>query len=135
MKKITIFDTEVQICDSVPDEETGNAINYVINFLRSDIRDFASISVYMQGDSFDVNYTVNTMTGVEEHFKMGEDEFVFIEPRDAFSDDDDESEEESDNSAYCNNDMSEQIIEAMDNAARQTQRLADQIAWNTFWGK
>lgn len=58
MKKITIFDTEVQICDSVPDEETGNAINYVIDFLRSDIRDFASIAVYMQGDSFDVNYTV-----------------------------------------------------------------------------
>lgn len=135
MKKITIFDTEVQICDSVPDEETGNAINYVIDFLHSDIRDFASIAVYMQGDSFDVNYTVNTLTGVEEHFKMSEDEFVFIGPGDAFSDDDDESKEEAENSAYCNNDMSEQIIEAIDNAARQTQRLADQIAWNTFWGK
>ena len=136
MNTITIFDTEITICDSVPDDETGNAINYAIEFLRLDSRNIASVSVYMQGGNFNVTYIVNTLKGVEEHSRMGDEEFVLIRSNSSpLNDCADEDDEELPDSSYRNDDMSEQIAEAINNVARQTERLADEIAWNTFWGK
>lgn len=133
MDTIVVNGVEMSIADHIPAEQKGSAIAFALNFVSSHPHTITNAYVYIRNGEFKIDYNE----------KVGNDEIDHIGYIN-------ENGEEDDFKIICKGgwgeeetpcappappmypDRSQEILRAMEDLAHQTERVADQLWWQSF---
>lgn len=131
MDTIVVNNVEIRFADNIPAEQKGNAIAFAMNFVNNHPHQITNAYVHICNGEFKIDYNE----------KIGNDEIDHINFINENGEEDDfkiiceggwGEEESYTPPAPTYPDRSDEIIKAMEKVAHQTERVADQLWWQSF---
>lgn len=135
MDTIVVNNVEIKFADNIPAEQKGNAIAFAMNFVNNHPHRITNAYVHIRNGEFKIDYNE----------KVGNDEIDHINFINENGEEDDfkiicgggwgEEEEEPYTPpvpAPAYPDRSQELLKAMEEVAHQTERVADQLWWQSF---
>ena len=131
MDTIVVNNVEIRFADNIPAEQKGNAIAFAMNFVNNHSHQITNAYVHIRNGEFKIDYNE----------KIGNDEIDHINFINENGEEDDfkiiceggwGEEESYTPPAPTYPDRSDEIIKAMEKVAHQTERVADQLWWQSF---
>lgn len=135
MDTIVVNNVEIRFADNIPAEQKGNAIAFAMEFVNSTSNPIEDAYVRMLNGKFKMDYREKVGNDEIDHMNFinenGEEEDFKIICHGGWG----EEEEEpytppASTPAYP--DKSQEILKAMEKVAHQTERVADQLWWQSF---
>ena len=131
MDTIVVNNVEIRFADNIQAEQKGNAIAFAMNFVNNHPHQITNAYVHIRNGEFKIDYNE----------KIGNDEIDHINFINENGEEDDfkiiceggwGEEESYTPPAPIYPDRSDEIIKAMEKVAHQTERVADQLWWQSF---
>ena len=133
MDTIVVNNVEIKFADNIPAEEKGNAIAFAMDFVNRTPHPIENACVRMLNGKFRMDYREKVGNNEIDHMNFinenGEEEDFKIICEGGWGE---EEEEPYTPSAPTYPDRSDEIIKAMEKVAHQTERVADQLWWQSF---
>lgn len=133
MDTIVVNNVEIKFADNIPAEQKGNAIAFAMDFVNRTPHPIENACVRMLNGKFKMDYREKVGNDDIDHMNVinenGEEEDFKIVCIGGWGE---EEEEPYTPPAPAYPDRSDEIIKAMEKVAHQTERVADQLWWQSF---
>ena len=133
MDTIVVNNVEIKFADNIPAEQKGNAIAFAMDFVNRNSHPIKNACVYMLNGKFKMDYREKVGNDDIDHMNFinenGEEEDFKIICHGGWGE---EEEEPYTPPTPTYPDRSDEIIKAMERVAHQTERVADQLWWQSF---